>query len=118
MKTVKKTPAKKSTVPPAPPAPGIDRDPDVTNWLAKWANITAAIRVLCRESTVLACTARPKAWAYKKHVVKALGLDREKLDAFDRHIQELHGFALVTPFRGTLARVGDGVLEHDTEQGE
>lgn len=100
----------KKTLPVTPDAPGIDRTPDVTNWLAKWANVTAAIGVVSHEVAYLAACARPKAGLHLP-ALRVLGIDLERLNEIDTIMRELHGATLSMPFRGTLLRVGDGVIE-------
>lgn len=94
--------------------PGLDRNPDVTTWLAKWANLTATLRVLAEESSMLACAVRPGAFAYQPKL-EALGIDLDRVNDIESKFLHLAGSMIEPPFRGTLACVGDGTLEAEAK---
>ncbi|MFO0806247.1 MAG: hypothetical protein U0791_24350 [Gemmataceae bacterium] len=118
MKTTNRKPRTKTPkkVPPAPPCPGIDRTPDVTNWLAKWANLTALLQAAADAASDLACEVRPGS-AYFKPTLAPLGISRARMDHIDRTVAAARGATIPVPFAGTVIEIGDGMLKEPAAKG-
>ena len=86
------------------PAPAPDQT-DITNWLAKWANLTAMLGFAADEASELTCAVRPDSVFFKASLAP-LVIDRGRMDRINEAITIARHMVSPVPFVGVVGPIG------------